>query len=249
MLYLLIFGFLVLFLLSLWFWYNPESLITPINFLYYTDSCPRTNFYSDSERDTIFPTGKELELIWSDIKHEGYHLYHSLNNKDLNYLNNYNIDLGEENKQHWTTIPLRLFGRDSPSYMDKCPKLSSILKAHPEIISCLFSIMKPGKIIKPHVGPYDGLIRYQLALDIPQPNNDEECYLHVGGEKYYWTEGRGVLFDEGNTHGAVNTTTKHRMVLLIDLERPYNFSPYRLLNKIVIYFMGLLPSTKQATLT
>ena len=109
--------------------------------------------------------------------------------------------------------------------------------------------MSPGKIIQPHVGPYDGLLRYQLALDIPKTNNPDECYLHVDGEKYYWTEGEGILFDEANLHGAVNKTPYKRMVLLIDIERPYNFVFYQLLNKLIINCFGLLPATKRATFT
>ncbi|CAH6420822.1 Aspartyl/asparaginyl beta-hydroxylase [uncultured virus] len=328
-------------LFVIWVWYNPESILIPLNLLYLIDSSPRTTFYTEEEKNSIFPTGKILEANWKEIRGDGYELYESLPNKNINYLDNYNINLGAETKRQWTTIPLRLFGHDFSKYMDKCPFISNIIRSHPEIKSCLFSIMEPGKIIQPHVGPYDGLLRYQLALDIPilksqscnptlsdskeyqscnptlsnskeyqvcnptlsdskeyqaynptlsdskeyqssnrapretsflpvegtsfslQPDSnrdlqsqtctqdsiEEECYLHVGGERYYWTEGKGVLFDEANLHGAINTTNKRRMVLLIDIERPYNFWPYRILNTGIIYGMGLLPATKRATLT
>lgn len=272
-------------LLTLWIWYHPESVLIPLNiYLSKTDFVPRTNFYSDEDRDKLFPVGRELEQLWKEIRDEGYSLYESLPDKNINYLNNYNINLGFENKQFWTTIPLRLFGNDAPENMDKCPITSKILQNHPEIKSCLFSVMDPGKIINPHVGPYDGLLRYQLALDIPRtpegvpytsfeevrlqaersPTLNEsnlttgsgtlndihpgECYLHVGGEKYYWTEGKGLMFDEANIHGAVNTTKNKRMVLLIDLERPYYFLHNRLLNKGILWGLGSLPATKRATL-
>jgi hypothetical protein len=69
-----------------------------------------------------------------------------------------------------------------------------------------------------------------------------ECYLHVGGERYEWTEGEGVLFDEANLHGAVNTSSDRRIVLLIDIERPYSLPPFRLLNKMIIWGMGMITS-------
>lgn len=235
-------------ILIIWTWYHPECLFLPLNLLFLTDFSVRTNFYTDREKYDIFPMGTELEAIWEDIRSEGYILYDSLPDKNINYLDQYNINLGNETKRNWTTIPLRLFGCDSYEYMSRCPKLSSILELYPEIKSCLFSIMHPGKIIEPHVGPYDGLLRYQLALDIPEVTGDTECYLHVSGEKYYWTEGQGVLFDESNLHGAVNTTHHKRMVLLIDIERPYSSLPYRLLNKLIITCMGSLPATKRASL-
>jgi len=265
---------IIIILLCIWTWYHPEFFLTPLNLLYNLDSSYRTNFYTDIEQDRIFPAGVELESIWQDIRQEGDKLYQSLPDKNINYLDNYYINIGNESKKNWTTIPLRLFGHDSPYYMEQCPILSNFLREHPEIKSCLFSIMDPGKIIEPHIGPYDGLLRYQLALDIPKhietsfntkpidefsdsPDDitfpikvgKNECYLYVGGEVHEWIEGKGVLFDEANLHGAVNTTSEKRMVLLIDIERPYSLFLYRWINKIIIWGMGLLPATKQATLS
>lgn len=236
--------FLLLTVLSLCVWYHPNLLFYPINTVYRTDSSPRTNFYSPSDKNRIFPAGEILESQWQDIRREGRQLYESLHDKQMNYLNQYNIDIGAESKKDWTTIPLRLFGLDSGKYMSKCPITAEILKSHSEIKSCLFSFMSPGKVIEPHTCPYDGILRYQLALEIPRG----ECYLHVGGERYNWVEGEGVMFDEANIHGAVNKTDEIRVVLLIDIERPYSFLPYRIMNKTIIKGMGLLPATKQATL-
>jgi aspartyl/asparaginyl beta-hydroxylase (cupin superfamily) len=235
----------LLILISVWTWYHPESFLIPINLLYNFDPSHRCNFYTDTEKDIIFPVGIELESNWQDIRQEGHELYESLPNKDINYLNNYHMNMGEETKCHWTTIPLRLFGRDSIIHMGKCPLLEKILREHPEIKSCLFSIMDSGKIIKPHVGPYDGLLRYQLALDIPKITmssnssiTKSECYLHVGGEKYEWIEGKGILFDEANLHGAINTTSQKRIVLLIDLERPYSLLLFRIINKGILWVLN-----------
>ena len=149
--YVIILGLFLVITLVIWTWYHPESLLIPLNLLYLTDPSPRTNFYTDSERNHIFPAGSELEDIWEDIRSEGYSLYESLPDKNINYLDQYNMNLGAETKRNWTTIPLRLFGRDSPDYMSRCPKLTSFLQSHPEIKCCLFSVMEPGKIIQPHV--------------------------------------------------------------------------------------------------
>lgn len=226
--------------LLMWYWSSiPLSIV---NSLYRMDSSARTNFYTQAQCSEIFPVSRELEAVWQPIKQEGAALYAALSTPGLNYLTNYNVDIGGEDMKNWTTIPLRLFGRDAPQYMEMCPITSAILSGHPEIRSCLFSIMEPGKEILPHHGPYDGLLRYQLALDIPSG----ECYLHVGGEKYYWTPGESVMFDEANLHGAVNFTQHSRMVLLIDLERPYDWIPFRWLNRSIIWGMGALPATAAA---
>lgn len=41
-----------------------------------------------------------------------------------------------------------------------------------------------------HVDSYDGLLRYQLTLDIPTTLAHEECYLHVAKKdmEYYLTK-------------------------------------------------------------
>jgi aspartyl/asparaginyl beta-hydroxylase (cupin superfamily) len=220
-------------------WTHPHLVLQPINAILRSDCCTRTAFYSRDELQQIFPAHTVLQQHWLDIRDDGHRLYNNLQDKSVNYLNNYNIDLGSEDKKEWTTIPLRLFGVDS----NVSCALRPFLDAHPEIKSCMYSIMQPGKIIQEHVGPYDGLIRYQLALDIP----DGECYLHVSGQRYYWQNGHDVLFDESNVHGAVNNSDKPRMVLLIDIERPYCSIWRTISNKIIVYFMSLLPSTTNAT--
>lgn len=229
-------------------WYYPELLLTPLNSVLRLDTSVRTNFYSSEEMDKIFPAHLELEAVWEELREEGYALYNDLPNKDINYLRFYHMDVGKEDKQNWTTIPLRIFGQDTNVDIELCPLLSCLLLRHKEIKSCMFSIMQPGKEILPHHGPYDGLLRYQLALDIPRISSKEECYLHVAGEKYSWTNGEGVMFDESNLHGAVNFTKDLRMVLLVDVERPYDFPPFRLLNNTVVAGMGALPATKKASL-
>jgi beta-hydroxylase len=196
----------ILILLIAWTWYHPECILIPLNLLYNTDSSLRKLIYTSNDKNIIFPTGKLLEDNWKTIRDEGYNIYNSLTDRSMNYLDNYHMNIGNENKKRWTTIPLRVFGKDSKTYMDMCPFTSKILQDHDEIKSCIYSIMEPGKIIQPHVGPYDGLLRYQLALDIPIPNNEQKCYLYVGDEQYSWIEGEGILFDEANLHGAVNTT-------------------------------------------
>lgn len=238
----------VIIILTIWAWYYPETALMPINYLERLDSSPRTKFYSLEDRDRIFPAGLELETAWTDIHREGAAIYASTPKQ--NYLDHYNLNLESGTTQNWTTIPLRLFGRDAPEHLDKCPIIAALLQNHPEIKSCLFSIMEPGKIIAPHSGPYDGLLRYQLALEIPHPVTSEggECYLHVGDEHYEWTEGQGVLFDESQIHGAINTTSQRRIVLLIDIERPYEYTALKWLNKGVISIMGVIPATRQATL-
>lgn len=225
---------------------KQQYLLSPINTILRYDSSPRFDFYPNELINTVFPQALVLENSFLDIKKEGWNLYHQ--KKGINYLNSYNIDIGSATTDNWTTIPLKLFGVYSPQNLDKCPCMKSILNLYPNIQSCLFSIMEPYKIIDPHYGPYDGLIRYQLPLDIPNCKDNEECYLHVNGKKHYWENGKSILFDETNLHGAINSTPSKRMVLLIDIKRPYANIFLSTVNDIILTLFSLLPSTLSASL-
>lgn len=220
-------------------YFYPKLVLIPVNTILWYDNSFRTNFYNRDMIQKIFPTSNLLEFFWREIRGE---ILENLDiNSTQNYLDNFYVDIGQEDKKDWATITFRIFGKDNVQNINSCPILGDIINVCPEIISCLVSIMEPGKIILPHYGPYDGLLRYQLPLVIPDSPN--RCYLHVNGEKRNWVLGEGILFDESNIHGAVNDTPFKRIVLLIDIERPYSNCVLRLLNKSIISIMGILPGT------
>jgi beta-hydroxylase len=223
-----------LILLVGWSYYVPQSMLLPVNLMLRTDSVPRPTIYSDTERDQLFPGGTDLVSRWKELRQEGEAVYTSLAGERINYLDRYQIDLDQEDKSNWTAAAIQLFGIRQPRFAGQCPVLTSILDQHPEILSATFSIMEPGKIIAPHVGPYDGILRYQLPLVVP----DGECYLYVEDRKWYWKEGEPVLFDETYSHGAVNNTGQRRLVLLVDLARPYHWGPFRALNRKILEKIG-----------
>lgn len=235
----LILVFLVLILIIIICWSRLDIPLEYINSILSYDNYPREIFYY--KYDNIFPTGKTLEKYWIDIRNEGYDLI-AKSKQHINYLNNYNIDLGKENKTRWTTYPLKIFGRLTDN-INKCPTLKKILHDNNEILSCMYSLMAPGKVIETHRCPYHGFLRYQLALDIPNSINTENCYLHVNNIKYFWKNGTGIVFDETFPHGSVNLTPSFRLVLLIDIHKSYNNNYLRLLNNLIISLMSFLPST------
>jgi len=61
------------------------------------------------------------------------------------------------------------------------PKTYELIKDMNNIKTAFFSILPPGKHIKAHFGPFKGVLRYHLALQIPQ--NKDECYILVNEKK------------------------------------------------------------------
>ena len=62
------------------------------------------------------------------------------------------------------------------------------------------------------------MVRCHLGLRIPAI--EEKCWIRVGDEIRYWSEGRCMLFDDTYEHEVENGTEEYRAVLFIDLDRP-----------------------------
>ncbi len=116
------------------------------------------------------------------------------------------------------------------------PKTTEILRKMPGIYTVFFSIIDPKQYVTPHWGYYKGFLRYHLGVIIPNDNANHECWLRVNpgvprqitgderplvenGEKYYWHNGEGVVFDDTYLHDAMNDSAEVRVVMWIDVRR------------------------------
>jgi beta-hydroxylase len=104
--------------------------------------------------------------------------------------------------------------------------------------TAFFSILLPHKHIPEHCGPYKGLIRYHLALKVPEPQ--EKCRIRVGNDIRHWQEGKSLLFDDTFPHEAWNDTDGIRVVLFLDIVRPMTF-PWSVINQVLIKIIALSP--------
>lgn len=115
------------------------------------------------------------------------------------------------------------------------PKTAALLRQVPGCYTAFFSILDPMQYVTPHWGYYKGFLRYHLGVVIPDDNKDGACWLRVNddreanrvrdlyaiekGEKYYWHEGEGVVFDDTHLHDARNDSEQVRVVLWLDLRK------------------------------
>ncbi len=113
----------------------------------------------------------------------------------------------------------------------------------PGLTTAFFSILAPHKRIGEHRGPWRGVLRYHLALRVPEPG--EQAGISVGGEIAHWEEGRSLLFDDGYDHYAWNDTDGVRVVLFVDVIRPLR-SPADRLNRALIAAIGRSPYIRDA---
>lgn len=118
----------------------------------------------------------------------------------------------------WNVFGLRYQGADFSEAHKICPFLSKVISKHDLLIcSAGFSILKPGTIIKPHVGYTSDVLRVHLGIQVPPG----DCVLKVNGIIANWREGEVLIFDDTLEHEAWNKTESDRIILLIDIYKEY----------------------------
>ena len=143
----------------------------------------------------------------------------------------------------WKTFFFYGYGIKMVQNCQRCPMTTQLIEAIPGMKTAFFSIMLPGKHIPEHRGPYKGLLRYQLALKVPQ--DWKNCRIRVGDEYRHWTEGKSLLFDDSFPHEAWNLTEEVRVILFLDIVRPTKF-PVSIFNHLLINLIRWSPYVRDA---
>ena len=109
--------------------------------------------------------------------------------------------------------------------------------------TAFFSILSPHKHIPAHKGLFKGFIRSHLGLIIPGQAND--CVMRIENEQINWKEGKVVVFDDTFEHEVWNNTDETRVILLIDVIRPFKF-PLSFINNAIVYLIGTSSFVKES---
>ncbi len=100
----------------------------------------------------------------------------------------------------------------------RCPVTSKTLEALPGLCRrelVLFSALRPGSIVPPHAGPFNGRLRVHLAL-----TGSRGCYLRVGTQIREWEDGRVLAFDDSFEHQVCHAGKEVRVVLMLNILQP-----------------------------
>ncbi len=204
----------------------------------------RTPPYLD--RNIYFPNHNKFENkhTFNKIKKEVMNIYKqrdklslTKNTYDNDYIGGGNI----KQTDGWRVYSVKL--GDNYFASDTMPYLTKVLKGIPEIQSCLVSILPKKKAIPIHVGYSKGFVRYLLAMKVPKDR--ENVFLCANGEKYCWTEGEGALFDDTYPHKVYNNTDEDRIVLYMDIVRPFINPVLDYINKWFIKIATNMPMVKE----
>ncbi len=189
--------------------------------------------YYDS---SIVPISSDLEDNFSDIRKEYDHIIKRYEDfapfQDISPHQTY-----ISNDDKWRLFFLKgatIWFKKNCSMM---PVTTGILRRHPYVISAYISVLGPRKKLNPHTGPYSGVLRLHLALDIPNPHR---CYMVVGGKRRHWEEGKCLFFDDTYKHWAVNNTDRLRAVLFMDVLKPLP-RPFNWINYCIVFISRVFP--------
>ncbi len=143
----------------------------------------------------------------------------------------------------WKTFLFAGYGARSRRNIRRCPKTWAALQRIPGLQTAMFSIFEPGKHVRPHRGPYNGVLRAHLGLIVPEDR--EATAIRVADTVYHWREGEAVVFDDSFEHEAWNHSNDVRVVLFVDFRRPLRF-PYALVNWLVLRLTVFTPIVREA---
>jgi aspartyl/asparaginyl beta-hydroxylase (cupin superfamily) len=183
-----------------------------------------------------------LENNWSSIRKEFEDIlafHESLPN--LQEIQQEQKVLNQDSK--WKTFFLYGFGIKATLNCQSCPVTTSILEQIPGMKTAFFSVLSPYKHIPTHKGIFKGFIRSHLGLIIPGQAGD--CVMRIENEQINWKEGKVVVFDDTFEHEVWNNTSETRVVLLIDVIRPFKF-PLSLINNTIVSHIGNSSYVKEA---
>ncbi|NEP18250.1 MAG: aspartyl/asparaginyl beta-hydroxylase domain-containing protein [Leptolyngbya sp. SIO4C1] len=230
---------------------RPQSPHTPIHPVFDSAAYRRLEAWLGEQSDVgnapfftteQFPWSQRLEASWQTIRQELLQVL-----EQIDALPSFQDIMPRQQRispdDKWKTYFFCAFGFVAETNCRQCPETWKLLQQIPGLQSAFFSILAPGKHIPEHRGKHKGLIRYHLGLIVPEPAG--ACRLRVGDQMRHWQAGESLIFDDTYYHEAWNETSDYRVVLFVDVARPFSW-PLSWVNSAVNRLLAFSPLVKQA---
>jgi aspartate beta-hydroxylase len=116
---------------------------------------------------------------------------------------------------------LNAYGNEVAENMRACPQLVDLIRKTPEVLSAALSLLGAHKYIPPHRGPFNGILRFHLMLDVPLDSDDRPAVVYtIDGRRFRPADGHSLLWDDTYRHEVRNLSDRIRIALLLDVVRP-----------------------------
>jgi beta-hydroxylase len=189
-----------------------------------------------------FPWVEEIEAGWQDVRDElAPYLDHAEAAPSFQAIQPEEARLTKDDK--WKVLVFEAYGARHEPNLARFPKTAALLAKIPGLTTAMFSILRGKKHIPPHKGPYKGVLRYHLAVQIP--GDPAACRIRVGDETVSWEEGKSLVFDDTHEHEVWKETEGTRAVLFVDFLRPLPW-PLSAVNRWTVHAIARLPFIARA---
>lgn len=136
----------------------------------------------------------------------------------------------DEVSRDWKLFYVKLLNEYNELGTSLCPSIYKLTKEHDEILSIAIAVLEPGVCLAAHQGPYAGILRYHLGIEIPEVSPP---YIRVKDQYYTWKVGESIVLDDVFEHEVINNSSERRVILIVDFKRPMPNS-YDKLNSVYL---------------
>ena len=170
----------------------------------------------------LFPDADHFIAHWRAIRDEALSVARELNTVPrFHEVMREQAPISANDGRDWRMFIMQAYGHIFRASLDRCPVLASVVARSPDVLSASFSFLAAGKHIPPHHGPFRGILRGYLVLDMPRRRTDGSpaAVLKVDQREYRLPEGEFMLWDDTYEHEVWNDSDSVRIVLLLDIRR------------------------------
>ncbi|MEB7510657.1 aspartyl/asparaginyl beta-hydroxylase domain-containing protein [Serratia marcescens] len=189
----------------------------------------------------LFPDAERFTAQWRQIREEALTVANDLHNiPRFHEIMIQQESISANDARDWRMFIMKAYGQPIDRNLARCPTLAALIASSPDVLSASLSFLAPGKQVPPHRGPFRGILRGYLVLDMPKrADGVPAAVLKVDGREYRLHEGEFMLWDDTFEHEVWNDSPQVRTVLLLDIRRRDMPGGLRLLSSAIIALVRL----------
>ncbi len=183
---------------------------------------------------THFPNAAKFTAAWQSIRDEA--LAAKLNKAPrFHDIMPEQADISANDGLDWRMFVLKAYDIEVPDNIARMPVLGRLLRECPEVKSAAISFLAPHKHIPAHRGPFRGIMRFHLGLDIPrQADGRPATVMMINHQEKRIADGEGMLWDDTFPHEVMNNSDHPRVALLLDVWRPHMPLDMEILSRLIV---------------
>jgi aspartate beta-hydroxylase len=181
-----------------------------------------------------FPNSRKFVAAWQELRNEAKAAkldtmprFHDIMPEQA--------DISANDGKDWRMLILKAYGIGVPENMARMPTLGRLLEECPEVKSATVSFLAPRKHIPRHRGPFRGVMRFHLGLQIPkEPSGRPATIMMIDDREYRIADGECLLWDDTFPHEVMNNADEPRIALLLDVWRPRMPMDMEILSRVIV---------------